>query len=151
MNATAFRTVGWGLLALGLLLAVYLGVLTALSGWRYALSQFSEFWVYIIALAAGFGVQVSLYTALRQVVTRSRQGGAVLAVSGTTSGAAMLSCCAHYLVNVAPLLGAAGLISAAAQFQVQLFWIGMLFNAGGIAYVGNNLFRASREHAQCVG
>ena len=41
----------------------------------------------------------------------------------------MVSCCAHYLANVAPVLGAAGLVAFAAQFQVELFWVGLAFNA----------------------
>jgi len=74
----------------------------------------------------------------------------VVAASGTTSTVAMISCCAHYLTNVAPVLGATGLVAFAAQFQVELFWVGLLFNLAGIAYVGNKAVEASKEHAQCV-
>jgi YHS domain-containing protein len=61
----------------------------------------------------------------------------------------MISCCAHYLTNVAPVLGATGLVAFAAQFQVELFWLGLLFNAAGIAYVGSRLFKAS-EHVMAT-
>ena len=37
-----------------------------------------------------------------------------------------------------------------AQFQVELFWVGLAFNAAGIAYVGTTLWKASRAHAHCV-
>jgi P-type Cu+ transporter len=73
-----------------------------------------------------------------------------VAASGTTSTAAMISCCAHYLANVAPALGATGLVAFAAQFQVELFWLGLAFNAAGIAYVGTKLASASRAHAHCI-
>ncbi|HEX5612244.1 MAG TPA: hypothetical protein VFX67_06300 [Burkholderiales bacterium] len=139
-----------GTLAFGLLLAVYFGALALVSGWEFTRSQFAEFWYFIVPLAAGFGIQVALYLKLRQVLHRSRETGAVVAASGTTSTAAMISCCAHYLVNVAPVLGATGLVAFVAQFQVELFWVGLLFNLAGIAYVANKLFNASREHAQCV-
>ena len=62
----------------------------------------------------------------------------------------MISCCAHYLANVAPVLGATGLVAFAAQFQVELCWVGLLFNLAGIAYVGKKLFDASKEHAKCL-
>lgn len=144
------RPSGLGALAFGTLLAVYFASLTLVSGWSFTVSQFSEFWFYIVPLAAGFGVQVALYVRLRQVISRAASSGTVLAASGTTSTAAMISCCAHYLVNVAPVLGATGLVAFAAQFQVQLFWVGLAFNLAGIAYVGNRLFKASRAHAMAV-
>ena len=37
--------------------------------------------------------------------------GKVMVATGTTSGAAMVSCCTHYLVNLLPVLGATGLVS----------------------------------------
>jgi len=141
---------GMGLLAFGLMLGVYFGALTLVSGWEFTLSQFSDFWYYIVPLAAGFGVQVALFMQLRRVISSSKETGTVLAASGTTSTAAMISCCAHYLANVAPVLGATGLVAFAAQFQIELFWVGLVFSLAGIAYIGNKLFRASREHARCL-
>ena len=141
------RSFWFGALAFGIMLAVYFGALTLVSGWSFTLNQFSEFWYYVVPLAAGFGVQVALYVRLREVISRSKDTGTVLAASGTTSAAAMISCCAHYLANVAPVLGATGLVAFAAHFQLELFWLGLLLNAAGIAYVGNRLLRASKGHA----
>jgi Cu+-exporting ATPase len=152
MNAfiTAARPAQIGTLAFGLLLAAYFGALTLVSGWKFTVSQFSEFWFYVLPLAAGFGLQVALYTRLRNLLHQSKDTRAVMAASGTTSTAAMISCCAHYLVNVAPVLGATGLVTFAAQYQVELFWVGLAFNAAGIAYIGNKLWNATKEHAQCA-
>ena len=152
MNASMAiaRPTGFGALAFGVLLALYFGALTAVSGWSFTVDQFSEFWFYIVPLAVGFGIQVALFVRLRQVVSRAKESGTVIAASGTTSTLAMVSCCAHYLANVAPVLGATGLVAFAAQFQVELFWVGLAFNLAGIGYVGNKLFKASKEHAQCL-
>ena len=144
------RSWGFGALAFVLLLAVYFGAVSLVSGWRFTLSQFSEFWYYIVPLAAGFGIQVALFVKLRDVVRRGMSTGSVVAASGTTSTAAMISCCAHYLANVAPVLGATGLVAFAAQYQVEFFWVGLAFNAAGIAYVGSRLAGAIKEHAQCA-
>jgi len=144
------RSSGFGALAFGLLLAAYFGAVSLVSGWRFTLDQFSEFWFYIVPLAAGFGVQVALYVKLREVVRRGMGTGSMVAASGTTSTAAMISCCAHYLANVAPVLGATGLVSFAAQYQVEFFWVGLAFNAAGIAYVGGKLAGAIKEHDQCA-
>ena len=144
------RPAGFGLTAFGALLAVYFGALTLVSGWSATLAEFFRYWYYIVPLAAGFGLQVALFLRLREVVSRAKQAGAVIAASGTTSTAAMISCCAHYLTNVAPVIGATGLVAFAAQFQVELFWVGLAFNAAGIAYVGTKLYKASKAHAHCV-
>jgi len=148
--ATAARPAGWGMLSFGLLLAAYFGVLTLVSGWKFTVSQFYDFWYYIVPLAAGFGLQVALYTRLRNLLHQAKDTRAVMAASGTTSTAAMISCCAHYLVNIAPVLGATGLVTFATQYQVEFFWVGLAFNAAGIAYIGNKLLQATREHAQCA-
>jgi Cu+-exporting ATPase len=153
MNAyvvTAARPAGYGTLAFGLLLAAYFGVLTLVSGWKFTVSQFSDFWFYIVPLGAGFGLQVALYTRLRQLLHQPKDARTVMAASGTTSTAAMISCCAHYLVNIAPVLGATGLVTFATQYQVEFFWVGLAFNAAGIAYIGNKLYNATKEHAQCA-
>jgi len=144
------RPAGFGVGAFGALLAVYFGALTLVSGWAFTWQQFAEFWYFLVPLAAGFGLQVALFLKLREVVSRANQAGAVIAASGTTSTAAMVSCCAHYLANAAPVLGATGLVAFAAQFQVELFWVGLAFNAAGIAYVGTKLYQASKAHAHCV-
>ena len=149
-QATLARPVGFGTAASAALLAVYFGALTLISGWKFTLDQFNEFWFYIVPLAAGFGVQVALYLRLRDVVMRTKDATGVVAASGTTSAAAMVSCCAHYLMNVAPVLGATGLVAFVAQFQVELFWIGLLFSFAGIAYVANKLVKPTRRHEQCL-
>src|SRR3972149_5822252 len=97
MNAdamTAARPAGFGALAFGALLAVYFGALTAVSGWSFTVSQFSEFWYYILPLGAGFGLQVALYSRLRQLLHGAGGGRGGMAGSGTTSAAAPNPCCA---------------------------------------------------------
>lgn len=139
-----------GIAASALLLAVYFAALTLVSGWEFTAGEFSRYWYFILALAAGFGLQVALFARLRTLVGKSKDSGGVIAASGTTSTAAMVSCCAHYLVNVAPVLGATGLVAFAAQFQVELFWVGLAFSAAGVAFVANRVLAAEKEHAKCA-
>jgi hypothetical protein len=139
-----------GLAAFATLFAIYLGLLTAVSGWSFTLEQLASYWFYVVPLAAGFGVQVGLYTRLKQVVGRTGPGRAVVAASGTTSTAAMVSCCAHYLVNILPLLGATGLVTLAAQYQVEFFWLGLAMSGAGIAFIATRLYKGTREHARCA-
>jgi Cu+-exporting ATPase len=147
---TIAKPAGFGALAFGAMLAVYFGALTAVSGWKFTAEQFADFWYYILPLAAGFGLQVALYIRLRRLLHGPSAGRGMLAASGTTSTAAMVSCCAHYLMNVAPVLGATGLVTFAAQYQVEFFWVGIAFSAAGIAFIGNRLWKATKDHAQCA-
>lgn len=144
------KSVFWGMAAFVLMLTVFFGVVSLVSGWAFTLEQFSEFWYFIIALALGFGVQVGLYTSLRQLVGAQKMSGKMVAASGTTSTAAMISCCAHYLVNILPVLGVTGFITLVAQYQVELFWLGLAFNLAGILYIGPKVIKAYKEHKQCL-
>jgi mono/diheme cytochrome c family protein len=147
-QASIATPLGFGLLAFLVLLGVYFAALTLVSGWSLTMTQFADFWPFVVALAAGFGVQIGLYSRLRSLVRHGDAPGAVVAVSGGTSTAAMVSCCTHYLANVAPILGASGALALVAQYQPEFFWLGLAFNAAGIAYVGRKLAQASRHMAQ---
>lgn len=138
-----------GLLGAGLLLVVYFAVVGLVSGMNFALEQFARFWYFIVPLAAGFGIQLGLYTFLRNLVGRQGASGKVVAVAGSTSMAAMVSCCAHYLVNILPILGVTGLLVVVAEYQVELFWVGLAFNAAGVIYILSRVVNAVREHQKC--
>lgn len=140
LKATLMGTAG----ASGLL-GLYFSILTAVSGWSFASSQFVAFWHFVLSLALGFGVQMGLYSYLRTAIHSGGSSGKVVAVSGTTSTAAMISCCAHYLTNVLPILGVAGFVTLVAQYQAELFWFGLVSNAAGIIYVGNKVVQLSKK------
>lgn len=129
------------MLASFILLGLYFAVLTLVSGWSYALDQFFDFWYFIVSLAIGFGVQIGLYVHLKNLVRGGPANGKVLGVTGTASTAAMISCCTHYLANLLPILGIAGAVTFVAQYQTELFWVGILFNLAGIAYMANRIFK----------
>lgn len=140
------KSAALGTAGMATLLSVYFLVLTAVSGWEFTLSQFFDFWYFIVALAAGFGIQLGLFSYLRNAIHGRDGSGKVLAVSGSTSTAAMISCCAHYLTNILPVLGAAGAVTLVVQYQVELFWVGLAFNAAGILYIGNKVLKFSAAH-----
>ena len=143
------KSIRLGTLAFTLMLAIYFSVVSLISGTSFALEQFTTFWYFIVALALGFGVQVGLYTYLKNLVGQHGASGKVVAVSGTTSTAAMVSCCAHYLVNILPIVGVTGILTIVAQYQIELFWLGLVFNAAGILYIVPKVIKATREHKKC--
>ena len=115
------------------MLIVYLVFVSLVSGWNFTKDQFAKFWYFVVALAIGFGIQVGLYSYLRSM--DKNVSTKVVATSGTSSTVAMVSCCAHYLVNVLPVLGTIGVVTLISQYQVQLFWVGLLFNFAGLVYM----------------
>jgi len=141
------KSVIYGVAAMTALLGIYFVILAAVSGWEFTVSQFLDFWYFIVSLAAGFGIQIGLFTYLRNAVRGMDMSGKVVAVSGTTSTVAMISCCAHYLTNILPVVGAAGAIALVAQYQIEFFWFGLASNLVGIAYMGNRVVKFTRAHA----
>ena len=132
-----------GLFATFILLVVYFTIVSLVSGWSFAQDQFRQFWYYVVTLAIGFGLQVGLYSYLKSSI-KGAVSPRVVATTGATSTAAMISCCAHYLVNLLPILGAVGIITVISQYQAQLFWVGLAFNFAGIAYMTNKVYKFSK-------
>ncbi len=134
-------------IAIILLLFLYFLIVSAVSGFAFALFQFSSYWYFLISLAIGFGLQIGLYSYLKQLVKMSgvAMQDKTAAVTGTTSTLAMVSCCAHYLANIIPILGIAGAFSIIAQYQIKIFWIGLVFNLFGIVFIGSKIIKFKKH------
>lgn len=141
------RSVAIGAVAAGVLLLVYLAVISLAQGVEHALAQLLADSVFVGPIVAGFGTQVALFAELRVVDRIHRASAAVTAGATGTSAAAMLACCAHHLVDLLPILG----LSAAAVFlnayRTPLFLLGIGMNVVGIIIVARQLQRARRACA----
>jgi hypothetical protein len=122
-----------GLLATLGLLAFYLVVITLAQDWAHALQQLGEDLPFVGAIAGGFGIQVGLFAYLRRMHLHAAVGG--VAASTGTSTAAMLACCAHHLVDVAPVIGLSGAAIFLNAYKTLLLWLGIAMNLVGIAYL----------------
>ncbi|KKW05333.1 MAG: hypothetical protein UY40_C0023G0003 [candidate division CPR1 bacterium GW2011_GWC1_49_13] len=131
MNSSSYLKGFAGFLVL---FGVYFLVVTLLSGWGFAVSQFFTNWYWFLALASGFGIQVGIFSELRRV-HREKMAVSTVATTGTTSGLVMLSCCAHYLTNFLPILGISGLAALVGQYQNEIFGFGVASNLVGIGYL----------------
>lgn len=145
MTNNIAKPVLYGVIASTILLGVYFAALTLVSGWSYALSQFAAYWYFIISLAIGFGIQIALYQYIRALAHSGQGMGKVVGISGTTSTAAMISCCAHYLVNLAPILGITGLATFVSQYQIKIFWVGLAFNIFGIVFISDKIIKFKKH------
>ncbi len=141
MTNNVAKSILYGMFASLILLGAYFAILTFVSGWSFAQIQFADYWYFIVSLAVGFGIQISLYQYIKSLVHSGQGMGKVVSVSGTISTAAMISCCTHYLVNLMPILGVTGLVMFVAQYQVKLFWVGIFFNSAGITYMAKRIIK----------
>lgn len=133
------KPVVYGVLASLILLSIYFVLTSTISGLTFAIFQFKKFWYFTVALAVGFGIQVGLFYYIRQIHKKMSAG--IVAATGTTSTLSMISCCAHYLINLLPVLGATGIVSLISGYQVQLFWVGLVFNLLGILYMSGKVYK----------
>lgn len=129
------KPIFYGVLAVLALLIFYTIILTLVSGFSFMMEQFSSYWYFIVPLAIGFGIQIGLFTYIRQMHKKMSAG--MVTATGTTSTLSMISCCAHYLVNLLPILGVTGIITIISTYQIQLFWVGLVFNLAGIIYMAS--------------
>lgn len=104
-----------------------------------AIAQFNFYRPWILALAVGFGIQMGLYKMIRLKHMSSVGTKNVAKVTGTTSTATMVACCAHHAVDVLPIIGASALASFLGAYTKELFSVGIIFNLFGIGYMVKQL------------
>lgn len=115
----------------------YFAVTGAVSGFAFAVEQFFSIWYWILSLSAGFGIQAGLFVFLR--FRNASVSSGALAGSGGASGIAMVACCAHRLIDIAPLVGLAFIATALIQYQTYFFVAGLISNVAGIVYLARKL------------
>lgn len=133
-----------GMAGTSALLIFYFSSLTLVSGRNFAAAQFLQNWYWIVGLSVGFGIQIGLFFYLKTKHERKISGKAVT-VSGTTSGIAMVACCSHYLVNIIPFIGIAGITAVIGQYQTEFFAIGAISNIIGVGYLTAKLLWSSKS------
>lgn len=125
----------------------YLGLLTLTSDWYNARLEFREYGIWILTLAAGLGVQATLFSLYRAWHKGESMKAAkcTLAASGGMSTTAMAACCAHYLVAFLPALGLPFLSAAAASlahYQTYFFLAGVLSSLFGIGLMLRMMYKS---------
>ena len=143
MSGRALRA---GLLAALLLAAFYAGVVGGASGLSHLRSQARADWYYLVAIVAGFSVQVTLLVELRQRHRRHQLAGRAAATGAGASGVGMVACCAHHLADLAPIIGVSGAAAFLTDYRVPFMLAGIAVNAVGVAVAGTRLWRERVPH-----
>lgn len=126
------------LASVGLLLFYFLVMTISSANLSATVSQFKQLWYWMITLSLGFGIQVGLFTRLKNIIKNSpttNQAGAITAASTGTSSASMIACCAHHLSEVLPIIGLSGFAIFLTRYQIPIIVFGIAMNLLGIIYM----------------
>lgn len=135
------RYVLYGLLSgLGLIL-FFITFVSVFQGFKSAILSFLSLKYWLLPLAAGFGIQVGLFSSIKHTM----ETNAALAGSGTLSAGSMVACCAHFLVNIIPIMGIAGLAAFLLRYQTTFLGIGIMSNVAGIVVMLRHKIRIKRK------
>ena len=123
----------YGIISGIILLAVYFAILSLANSVDHAISQFFSMWYFILALAIGFGIQVSLFTYVRSY--KNALAATSVSVSGGVSTTSMAACCAHHISDILPIVGLSAAAIFLVKYQLTLILIGLFSNLIGINFM----------------
>lgn len=143
------------LLGAALIAGIYLGFLTWVDGWSFALSQLALDRAYVIPIIAAFGLQSALYSILRfrlfMPSASPGPGTAIIGTNGGTSATAMIACCLHQVTNVLPILGLSAATTFLTRYQTPFLKLSLVMNVLGILIMLAVLFRERQRMPLALG
>ena len=123
-----------GLLGIVFLSGIYFLFLMLIGGIEHALEFVSHLWYWLIIIIAGFGLQLGLYTFIRQRI-KSRAATIEISTSVGVSTGAMVACCLHLAVELLPLIGLSALTLVLTAYQIPILLIGVFSNIIGVVFM----------------
>ncbi len=141
-NPVAVKAIVSGVLgSLGLFAFYYLTLLVVTGDPTHPLTQMKSSQPWMSLLILGFGIQVGLYSLLKNGVSfrlnrQDKQGATVITGTGATvSGLSMAACCAHHLADLIPILGFSGAALFLTEYQEEFLIFGVIANSLGLIYM----------------
>ena len=111
-----------------IVIAINFLVLYFLNFPQMAIYQLIKYFLLLILLVLGFGVQIGLFTYLKH---KNVVCSLTTATSGSISSISMILCCSHYIVTVIPFVSIS-LANLLTKYTLQLLLFGILSNLIGI-------------------
>ncbi len=146
------KTKAWsyGILAILIVVAINFVVLYLLNFPLMATEIIKKYFILLILLIGGFGLQIGLFTYFNGLNAISCS---TTVASGGISTVSMILCCSHYLLNILPFLGAVVGISgltALSKYTLQFLIIGVISNIFGIVVIfyQSNKFKKLRKNEE---
>jgi len=130
------RSLRWGVTASGALAGFYVTVLALSGGWEHLANQARTDWWLLTPIILAFGTQVALSVELGH---RHRTQHLAATTGTGASSVGMVACCAHHLVDLVPLLGAAGVAGFLFDWRIPLMTAGLAINLLAVAVATRRL------------
>ena len=129
------KTKSWlyGIAGILIVVVVNIIVLSLLDFPLMAIGLIKKYFILLVLLIGGFGLQIGLFTYFNGLNAISCS---TTIASGGISGISMTLCCSHYLLNILPFLGSLIGISALAtlsRYTIYFLLFGILSNVIGIS------------------
>ena len=127
----------FGILGSVLLLGLYFIIVSLANSFQHALQEFQRMWYWMLLLVIGFGVQIGLMSYIREVMKAKKSFTSTKKVvaTGSISTASMISCCAHHITDIIPILGVSAVSLFFTKYQVWFLIIGILSNILGVYWM----------------
>lgn len=119
-----------GILAVFIILAVNLLVLSFLNFPEMAVLQIKKYWLLLLILIGGFGFQIGLHTYLKY---KNAVCSAAAMTSGGVSSVSMIICCSHYLIPILPFLSVT--FSFLTKYTAYILLFGIFSSLLGILFM----------------
>src|SRR3989344_6368103 len=116
------------IIAFIIVIGINLLVLSSLNFPAMAIFQIKKYFLLLVLLITGIGVQIGLFTYLKH---KSVVCSATSMASGGISSISMILCCSHYALNIFPFMSVS-LASSLSKYTLQILLFGLIANAIGI-------------------
>lgn len=126
--------------------AFYAVVVGWAGGVEHLADQLGRDWWLVVPITAAFAAQVGVMVELRH---RHAQHHALTPAAGAASGtsaAGMIACCAHHLVELAPIAGLTGFATTLNDARVPIMLAGLALNLTVLAFAARRLRRTPTAH-----
>ncbi|MEC9492033.1 hypothetical protein [Flexistipes sp.] len=124
-----------GLTASLILLFLFFTLLALLNSLDAALERFAFRWYFYLPIAAGFGLQVGLFTLMRKSLKENKAPTSTLVATGGVSSGTMALCCTHYIANLIPFMAVSGISIFFTKYEVPFLIMGIFSNVIGISFI----------------
>ena len=126
------KPLAYGILSGIALLLFYFLIMIITSSYSNAIGQFFDMWYLFLALIIGFGMQISLYTYVRNWHLMNNEIKSSIVASTGISTTSMIACCAHHLTDVLPVIGFSAAALFLSKYQNVFLFIGVISNIFGV-------------------
>ena len=117
-----------GFIASILMFTTYFGVMLIFNPLVYVIEDLISKFVLISLIVVSFGIQVGLFTYIRNFNKLSSLSRGQTAMSGGVSSTSMLVCCLHHVTELIPLIGISAFTIFLVKYQLLFLYIGVLFS-----------------------